>query len=177
MEKKSNQLRKLIFAALCLALALVLPMITANIREIGNMLCPMHFPVFICGFICGWQYGMVVGFIAPLLRFAIFGMPPIMPMGLSMACELATYGLVVALLHSRLPHKKSSIYVSLLLAMVAGRIIWGIARFFFTEMMGVDFPFSAFIAGAITTAIPGIVLQIILIPIIVMALEKAKVIE
>jgi hypothetical protein len=117
-----------------------------------------------------------VGFIAPLLRFAIFGMPPIFPTGLSMAFELAAYGAISGLLYRILPKKIPYIYVSLLGAMIGGRIIWGIARFIFTGLAGSEFPFSAFVAGAVTNAIPGIILHIVLIPVLVIALQKAKVI-
>ena len=90
MRKKS--VVKLVVAALCLALCLVLPFITGQIREIGNMLCPMHLPVLLCGFLCGWPYGLAIGFIAPLLRSVLFGMPPLFPTALAMAFELAGYG-------------------------------------------------------------------------------------
>ena len=87
---KSTVTRKLVFAALLLALAMVLPFLTGQIPQIGQALCPMHIPVLLCGFVCGPIYAMAVGFIAPLLRFALFGMPPIFPTGVSMAFELLT---------------------------------------------------------------------------------------
>jgi riboflavin transporter FmnP len=86
--------RRLVLSAICLALCMVLPLLTGQIQQIGNMLAPMHLPVLLCGFLCGWPGGLAVGFIAPLLRFAVFGMPPIFPTGIAMAFELATYGTV-----------------------------------------------------------------------------------
>ena len=170
--KNHGRIQKMILAALFLALAYVLPFLTGQIPEIGSMLCPMHIPVLLCGFICGWPWGLAVGFVAPLLRSVTLGMPMIFPQAVCMAFELATYGAVSGFLYSKLPHKKSSIYVSLLTAMVAGRLVWGIARFLCAGLDVTAFGLSAFWAGAITTAIPGIIVQILLIPVIVMALEK-----
>lgn len=168
---KTN-LKTLVMAALFLALALVLPFLTGQIPEIGSMLCPMHIPALLCGFFCGWPWGLAVGLIAPVLRSLLFSMPPMYPMAVCMAFELATYGAVSGFLYSKLPHKKSSIYVSLLTAMVAGRLVWGLARFLCSGLDVSAFGLSAFWSGAVATAIPGIIVQIILIPILVMALEK-----
>lgn len=169
--KKTN-VKTLVLAALFLALALVLPFLTGQIPEIGSMLCPMHIPALLCGFFCGWHWGLAVGLIAPVLRSLLFGMPPMFPVAICMAFELATYGAISGLLYSKLPHTKVSIYTSLLSAMVSGRLVWGIARFLCAGLNVSAFGLSAFWAGAITTAIPGIIVQILLIPVIVMALEK-----
>ena len=165
-------LRRMILAALFLALALVLPLLTGQIQQIGNALCPMHIPVLLCGFFCGPWYALAVGCIAPLLRFALFGMPVIMPTGLAMCFELGTYGLTAGLLYRLLPKKKPYIYVSLIGAMLAGRLVWGVARTVIFGLGGSSFGWTAFLAGAFLNAIPGIILQLILIPILVMALEK-----
>ena len=169
---KTNHIKKLVLAAMFLALALVLPFLTGQIPEIGNMLCPMHIPVLLCGFFCGWPWGLAVGFVAPVLRSVIFGMPKLFPAAVCMTFELATYGAICGLLYSKLPRKKMSVYISLLTAMIAGRLVWGVARFLCAGLDVSAFGLSAFWAGAITTAIPGIIVQIILIPILVMALEK-----
>ena len=80
-----------------LALALVLPFLTGQLPQIGNMLCPMHLPVLLCGFLLGWPWGLAVGVTAPLLRSALFGMPPLYPVALAMCLELGCYGLVIGL--------------------------------------------------------------------------------
>ena len=170
--KRGNEIKKLTLSAMFLAMAYVMPFLTGQIPQIGSMLCPMHIPVLLCGFFCGAPWGLAVGFIAPLFRSFTLGMPPMFPVAVCMAFELATYGLVSGYLHNRLPKRKVSVYISLLSAMVIGRLIWGAAMF---ACMGLDvskFGFSAFLSGAVLEAIPGIIVQIVLIPALVITLEK-----
>ena len=177
MSSKHKNLRQLILAAMFLTLALALPFLTGQIPQVGSALCPMHIPVLLCGFFCGPWYALAVGLVAPLLRFALFGMPPLMPTGIAMCFELATYGFVSGLLYKLLPGKKVFTYVTLIAAMLAGRIIWGIAMVVISGVTGSAFTWSAFMAGALLNAIPGIILHIVLIPILVMALKRAKVLD
>ena len=170
MQEKS--VARLVVAAMCLALCLVLPFLTGQIREIGSMLCPMHLPVLLCGFLCGWPWGLVVGAVAPLLRSALFGMPPLFPIAVSMAAELAVYGLVTGLLSARLPKKLGWTYVSLIAAMLLGRVAWGLVRLLLAGLSGGAFTWAMFLSGALTTAIPGIIVQLILVPVIVTAVQK-----
>ena len=173
---KNKKLQKLILSALFLAISYLLPFLTGQIPEIGAMLCPLHIPVLLCGFVCGPVWGAVVGFIAPLMRSVLTGgFPPIFPTAVCMAFELAAYGLFSGLLHRILPRKKPFIYCSLVIAMIAGRIIWGLAMLVVLGISGGEFTFAAFIAGAVTNAVPGILLQLILIPPVVMLLEKTKI--
>lgn len=124
---KKNELKNLVVAAMLLAVGLVLPFLTGQIQQIGNMLLPMHFPVILCGLICGWKYGLGVGFILPLLRSAIFGMPVMYPNAFAMAFELAAYGFFVGFLFS---HAKwqciKSLYRCLIMSMLLGRAVWGV---------------------------------------------------
>ena len=172
--KKHNRLVKMILSAAFLALAYVMPFLTGQLPEIGSMLCPLHIPVLLCGFICGWPWGFAVGFIAPLFRSVTLGMPPLFPTAVCMAFELATYGAIAGFMHKMLPRKKPYIYVSLLTAMVIGRLVWGTAMFLCLGLSGGNFTFAAFLAGAVTNAIPGIILQIILIPVLVMVLDRPR---
>ena len=165
-------MKKLVYSAMCLALCLVLPFLTGQIPEIGSMLLPMHIPVLLCGFLCGGGWGAAVGFTAPLLRHLIFSMPP-MPGCISMAFELAAYGLITGVLYRKLGKGTRNLYISLLCAMVVGRLVWGAAQMVIMGLNGGNFPFSAFVAGAVTSAVPGIVLQLVLVPAVVRALEKA----
>lgn len=168
----SKNTRNLVLTALFVALGLCLPFLTGQIPEIGSKLLPMHLPVILCGFVCGGGWGLLAGFITPLLRSLLFHMPYMYPTAIAMAFELATYGLVSGIVYSLLPKKKSSVIISLLTAMVAGRVIWGIVRYVLTFVGGSTFSMQLFIAGAVLDAIPGIILQIIIIPILVFALES-----
>ena len=162
----------MVLAALFLALAYVMPFLTGQIPEIGSMLCPMHIPVLLCGFVCGWPWGLAVGLIAPLFRSLILGMPPLFPTALCMSAELAVYGAVAGWMHGHLPRKKPYIYCSLLAAMVAGRLVWGGAMLVCLGLGGGRFTAAAFLAGAVVNAIPGIIAQIVLIPILVMVADR-----
>ena len=173
MNSYRIHIQKLVLAALCLALCMVLPFLTGQIPEIGSMLSPMHIPVLLCGFICGPVWAALIGAVAPLLRFALFGMPPLFPVGAAMCFELAVYGLVSGLLYGLLPKRKASIYVSLLAAMLVGRIVWGAVRLIISGVGGSAFTWAAFLSGAFTSVIPGIILHIVLIPLLVIALESA----
>lgn len=175
--KAQTKLLKMILAALFLALAYVMPFLTGQIPEIGAMLCPLHIPVLLCGFICGWPWGLAVGIIAPLFRSLTLGMPPLFPTAVCMAFELAAYGAIAGLMHKLLPRKKSSIYASLIVAMLVGRLVWGAAMMVCVGIGGGAFTFAAFVAGAFTNALPGIVVQLVLIPILVMILENPKVLK
>ena len=169
----SLQIRKMTYAALYLAVALVLPFVTGQIPQIGAMLCPMHIPVLLCGFLCGWPWGLAVGLTAPLLRGALFGMPVLFPTGTAMAFELAVYGFTAGFLYSRLPRKTWMVYPVLVIAMVAGRLVWGLAHVIIAGLTGGEFTAALFLAGAVTNAIPGIILHILLIPALVIAMERA----
>lgn len=170
----SERNRKLTFSALYLAIALALPFITGQIPQIGAALAPMHIPVLLCGFVCGWPWGLAVGLIAPLLRSVLFGMPPLYPTAIAMTFELAAYGALAGVLYRRLPRRTWSVYAALLLAMLGGRLVWGAARYALAGLSGSEFPLSAFLAGAVLNAVPGIILHIVLIPVLVIVLEKAK---
>ena len=172
MLKVRSKLTRLIFSAMFLALALVLPFLTGQIPMFGKMLCPMHIPVLLCGFFCGPWLGAAVGIIAPLLRSSLFGMPQLFPEGIAMCFELATYGFVSGMLYMCLPKKNGYIYVSLISAMLAGRIVWGAVRVLFYGVGHIPFGWMAFLSGAFINAVPGIVVQIILIPILVITLKK-----
>ena len=172
-SSNSLQVRRMTYSALCLALALVLPFLTGQIPQIGSALCPMHLPVLLCGFLCGWPWGLAVGFIAPLLRSVIFGMPPMIPTALAMAFELAVYGGMAGFLHRKLPRRKGISFAVLILSMIAGRVAWGAVRVILAGLSGSDFTWGLFLSGAVADAVPGIILQLILIPVLVNAMERA----
>ena len=164
-------MKKMILSAFFLALGLVMPFITGQIPEIGSMLLPMHIPVLICGFVCGWKYGGLVGFIVPLMRSVIWGMPPIMT-AIGMAFELAAYGIVTGFLYKRFPKNKFLLYAELVVAMILGRVVWGAVSILIYGIQGNAFSWQIFMGGALLNAIPGIILQIVLVPVLVMALQR-----
>lgn len=169
----STHLRKLTYSALYMAIALILPFVTGQIPEIGAMLCPMHIPALLCGFMCGWPWGVAVGFISPLLRSVMFGMPAMFPAAIAMAFELAVYGGMAGLLYSRLPRKKWMIYAALLISMIAGRVVWGAVQALLAGLSGNSFTWTLFLTGAVINAIPGIIMQLALIPVLVVTMDKA----
>lgn len=155
-----------------LAVGIILPFFTGQIPQIGNLLLPMHFTVFLCTYICGWQYGTSVGFTLPLLRSFLFGAPILYPNAIAMSLELCVYGLVAGLLYQAIKHKNLlTIYASMITAMISGRVTWGLMQLFLLKVKSEAFTFQMFISAAFINALPGIVLQLILIPTIISVLN------
>ncbi|MBQ7117787.1 MAG: ECF transporter S component [Clostridia bacterium] len=172
---KKTSIQKLSLSAMLLAVAFVLPFLTGQIPQIGAKLCPMHLPVLLCGYLCSGPWGLATGFIAPLLRCFIVGMPaPLFPKAIAMAFELATYGFVSGTLHRLLPKKRVYLYLSLVTAMLSGRLVWGFVQLCCVGLDVTRFTLSAFWAGAVVNALPGIIVQLILIPVLVSAVERYK---
>lgn len=170
-----QSLKKITVAAMFLALGLILPFFTGQIPQIGSKLLPMHIPVFLCGLICGWKYGGLVGFILPLLRSALFGMPVFFPSATAMAFELMTYGVVSGFLYSISKwHCVCALYRCLISAMLAGRIVWGIVQYIQLGLSGGVFTWQIFLTSAFIDAIIGVILQLILIPCIMVALNRSR---
>ena len=161
------------YAALFLALCLVLPMLTGQIPQIGSMLLPMHIPVLLCGLVCGWQYGAAVGFVAPLLRSVLFGMPPMYPVAIAMAFELLTYGLVIGWYTAVWLKRRGRGVCSAAYRHGSGAAVWGVAEVVLLGLGGKAFTAQAFLAGALLNAVPGIIVQLVLIPAVMAALQKA----
>ena len=165
---------RMCFAAVMFALGYILPFMTGQIPEIGSMLCPMHLPVLICGFVCGWKYGLLVGLVLPVFRSLTLTMPPLYPTAIAMSFELGVYGLVTGLLNKN-SNKLSKIIINLLIAMLLGRIVWGTVMWIISLTNNIiEFPFSAFIAGAFINAWPGIVAQIVIVPAIIYAYKTLE---
>ena len=176
--KYHNKLNKILLSAMFLSIGLVLPFLTGQIQYLGNMLLPMHLPVMLCGLICGWQYGLLVGAILPLLRFSMFGMPILYPSAIAMSFELATYGFIIGFLFSKSKYKcMLALYRCLFTSMLCGRFVWGLLMTVLLFGSTTPFSISAFIAGAFINSVPGIILQVILIPSIMLLLEKTHLIK
>ncbi len=168
-------IQKLAAAAMLFALGLLLPFVTGQIPEIGNMLLPMHIPVLLCGFVCGWKYGFAVGALLPIIRSFLFGMPPLYPSAVTMAFELAAYGFFTGFIYLILRKKNlTAVYISLITSMIAGRVVKGIANAVCYGIINKGYTFVMFISGAFLEAVPGIIIQLILIPAILLAIKKTS---
>lgn len=171
----NKHLFKLTLSAVFLGMGLVLPFLTGQIEQIGNMLLPMHLPVLFCGLLCGTAYGGAVGFVLPLLRSLLFGMPVLYPNALAMAFELCAYGFFIGFFY-RLCKRKNlfTLLLSLVASMLTGRAVWGVVQIILLGLSDKAFPLAAFMAGAFWNAIPGIILQLVLIPAVMLALQKFR---
>ena len=175
---KNGTIKNLTLSAMLLAIGLVLPTLTGQIQQIGNMLLPMHIPVFLCALICGWKYGLAVGAILPLLRSVMFGMPVLFPTAIAMCFELATYGFVAGFLYGKSRWQcVAALYQSMLLAMITGRIIWGFMQILLLGMSGNAFTWQMFMAGAFLNALPGIARQLVLVPSVMVALNRTRLVR
>ena len=174
---RNTRLRKLLYAAMLMALGLLLPFLTGQNFQLGQMLSLMHIPVLLCGFICGWPWGLAVGFITPLLRSLIFSAPPMMPTAIAMAFELAVYGLLTGLLYRALPKKNGFLYMTLIVSMVGGRVVWGAVSFFLYGFIDKAFTWQVFVSSVVLTSWPAILIQIALVPALLIALKRTKVLQ
>jgi len=161
--------KNLIMGSFFLALGLIMPYFFHLVGMAGPMFLPMHLPVLLCGFILGSRYGLIVGLLTPLLSAVLTGMPPIYPTGLAMTFELAAYGFTSGYLYRI---KRAKVIPSLISAMLLGRIVSGVANYLLITAGGKNFILKIFLASAFTKPILGIIMQLVLIPIIVKALEK-----
>lgn len=172
---KMSNVKKSIITAVCIALCVVLPMAFHSIQNAGSILGPMHIPVLLCGLIAGWPFGLLCGLAGPLLSSLITGMPPMAYLP-PMMVELAVYGLVAGLM-MKLIHTKivyADLYISLITAMLAGRVVAGIAKALIFAPGSLTM--TVWATSYFVTSLPGIVIQLVLLPTIVFALMKAKLI-
>lgn len=169
-----NPVKSMTLSAVCAALCVVLPIAFHSIPDAGSVFLPMHIPVLICGMICGWPYGLLCGLMGPLLSSVLTGMPPVAFLP-SMMVECGVYGLVSGLVlkYVRTKSTYADLYIALVAAMLAGRVVSGIAKaLIFTPGMAL----SAWITASFVTALPGIVIQLVFLPSVVLTLMKARII-
>lgn len=171
---KMSHVKNLVFTAVCAALCIVLPMAFHTVPNAGAVFLPMHIPVLLCGLICGWPYGLVCGLLGPFLSGFFTGMPPAAMLP-SMMVECAAYGLVTGLM-MKFVHTKSSIadlYISMLTAMVLGRTVAGLAK---ALILAPGTPPFAWVSTSLITGIPGICIQLVIMPAVFFALTRARLI-
>ncbi|HDL02533.1 MAG TPA: ECF transporter S component [candidate division Zixibacteria bacterium] len=163
--------RRIAYSSLYLALAILLPIVFHQFGIAGRIFLPMHIPVLICGFTVGPAAGVLIGLIAPFLSHLITGMPPAYAVPL-MTMELPLYGLVAGLAYKKM---KMNIYLALILAMIVGRLTFALGLLLLGMFIELPYgPLEFFAAGgAVVTGIPGIIIQIIVIPPLVAALKRS----
>lgn len=175
---KHSFLKNMVLTALFLAIGLVLPFFTGQIPTVGRMMLPMHIPVLLCGLICSWQWGLALGFVLPLLRSLLFGMPVMFPTAVAMSFELAVYGMVIGWLYARSRWQcVRALYRCLIPAMLAGRIVWGAVMVVLMGLSGSTFTWELFLGGALLNSLPGIALQLVLIPAVMVLLDRTKLVR
>ena len=164
--------KKMTITAICAALCVVLPMAFHAIPNGGSILLPMHIPVLLCGLVCGWPYGFVCGLLGPFLSCIATGMPP-MAMLPGMMVECGVYGLVCGLMMSYVRTGKATVdlYLSMITAMVLGRVVAGLAKSLIFAPGTAPF---AWVTTSLLTGIPGIVIQLVLMPLLIFTLTRAN---
>ncbi len=171
-------IKNLTLTAMFLAMGFVLPFLTGQIPQIGRMLLPMHIPVFLCALICGWKYGAPMAFILPLLRSLLFARPIMFPDAIAIAFEMAVYAFVAGYLYG---HSKwqciRSLYRCLIISMVAGRAVRCVVQISLLGISGKPVALGAFFSGVLVAGIPGIVLQLFLIPAVMLMFHKTKMVK
>ena len=169
---KLTYAKKVVYTALCAALCVVLPMAFHAVQNAGTIFLPMHIPVLLCGLMCGWPFGFICGCLGPLLSSLLTGMPPAAMLP-SMAIECAMYGCITGIMMKIVHTKKplADLYISMVTAMVAGRILAGLAKAF---LLSPGTPPFAWVTTSLVAGIPGIVIQLLLIPLVITALTRAK---
>ena len=180
MSNTRSSLHRLIITAILLAVGLVLPFLTGQIPTLGKVISPLHIPALICGLTCGPLWGAVLGLILPPLRSLLFGMPAMIPTGLRMAFELMAYGLLGGLLYPLLRSRLKAgshlpaILLAMVIAMIGGRLVGGAAQAIILGATGGSYTFAAFVAAYFVNTAVGALIHLVLVPAIVLALEKAK---
>lgn len=169
---KLSYAKRVVYTALCTALCVVLPMAFHAIQNAGTVFLPMHIPVLLCGLMCGWPFGFICGVLGPLLSSLLTGMPPAAMLP-AMMVECAMYGCVTGLGMKYIHTGKSlpDLYISMVTAMVTGRVLSGLAKSLIFSPGTAPF---AWVTTSLVAGLPGIVIQLILIPMVFTALTRAK---
>lgn len=175
---KNENVRNLTVTAMFIAVGIILPFFTGQIPKIGAMMLPMHLPVLLCGLICGPRWGAAAGAVTPLLRSALFHFPVLYPNAVCMAFELLTYGLVAGYVYQKSRWQcVGALYRALISAMILGRVVWAAAETVLLGLAGTRFTFEMFLSSSILNAIPGIVIQLVFIPAVMVALDRTRVVR
>lgn len=167
---KQNSVHQLVLSGVFITTGIVLPIAFHTFGGAGSIFLPMHIPVLLAGFFLNVPYAIFVGFLTPLLSSLFTGMPPAFPMLPIMMVELPVYAGVIAYLTRK---TKLNTYIKLLASMIIGRFAAGLAVYTLVSLFSAKLPSPMlFIKGSILTGLPGILIQLVLIPILVLSVEK-----
>lgn len=177
-----KEITKITIATMCIAIAICFAMVIHLIggMQLGNIISPMHIPVFIGGMILGWKYGLVIGILTPLISSLTRGVPPIMPTGLGMSLELGTYGLVAGLFSSNIKLTKNqfvNLYLALIIGMIAGRLVYGIYYSTYYAIENNPYSLKVYATAVLIKPIIGIIIQLCIIPWVVYGIKRSNVLE
>lgn len=168
-----SRTKNIVGCAFCIALGVTVPMVF-HLFGLGMAFTPMHLPILLCGLCFGPLYGLLCGLVTPIISSVTTGMPPLYPTCLTMTFELGIYGLLSGFLYRRL---KLNIYLALILTMFSGRVVGGIVSAILMGISNQAYGFNTFVSAYFITNLPGTILLIIIVPIFVLALTRAKVIK
>lgn len=171
---EKNYVKRLVIAGLLLAIGVIIPYIFHTTGIPGTVFLPMHIPVLLGGFLLPPHLAMLLGMLTPLLNSFISGMPVLFPMAIIMVFELGFYGLIASLLYRKL---KAPAFITLILSMIAGRMMAGVTVFVLAAFFALKLDPMTFIIGATTTGLPGIIIQLFLVPILIHAITKYTTID
>ncbi len=172
---KNSPLKNLTLTAMFLAVGILLPFLFGQIPQIGSMLLPMHIPVFLCAFICGTKYGICVAVVLPIFRSLVFSRPNLYPEAIAIAFEMTVYALIAGFLYNKSKWKCiKALYKSMIVAMILGRVVRVIVQLALLGIANLTISFGAMISGVLINGIPGIILQLVLIPSIMLLLHRTK---
>lgn len=169
------KIKRLTFGGLLLAVTILLPQAfhLTGIPASGAVFLPMHIPVLLSGFLLGPAYGLLIGCLGPLISFLLTDMPSAARLPF-MIGEVGFYGFSSGLLYHTLhfSKKKFGITISLIGAMISGRIIYTLMLVIFTYLLHIPCGGPAAAITAFVTGIYGIIIQLLLIPAILYSLKK-----
>lgn len=161
--------KELVLCAFLLCLGLILPMLFHSFGIAGQIFLPMHIPILLGGLLLPPVLALSLGIITPIISSALTGMPVMFPMAIIMVVELGTYGFVSSILLKKF---KLPMIVALIISMIVGRVFAGFTVAILAKLFGLNMNPVIYIKGAVITGIPGIIIQIIIIPILASAVKK-----
>ena len=167
---KRVRINNLVLASLFVGIGIVLP-IFFHAAGLGPVFLPMHIPVMLSGYFLPIPLALAVGIFTPILSSLLTGMPPILPVPPYMIFESATYAFLTSLLYRKM---KLNVYVSLIPSMIGGRVVSGLTVWVMLTFFSVKLPiFFVFMYSSFLKGLPGVIVQIILIPLLVKFVERS----